>query len=412
MSSEQDLVLGAVRQKDVSKKQGVLQKLFAVWFDAFVYNQIWEDPRVDLQALKLDENSRVLTISSGGCNALNYLLANPESVTAVDLNRHHIFLLNLKIAALRFLPVYEDFFAFFGYGKSEKTIENYEKFIAPNLDKETRKFWESSSFLGKVTRRRRISFFRRGGLYEHSRNGYFLRFFHKFSRLLGCRPEEVLKAKSAEEQEKLYEKYIAPFFDSFVIKAIGKMPVTMFGLGIPPQQYDELKKDLDENANLIDVYRERTRRLAVEYPIYENYFAWQAFARKYDTENRQAVPDYLKAENYAALKRNAAKIKTKIGSVTDEIKNQPAGAFNRFVFLDAQDWMDSKMMTELWSAIAEKSAHGARIIFRTAGASSPVETNLPKDLRERFVYEKDLSKELFRQDRASIYGGFHLYILK
>jgi S-adenosylmethionine-diacylglycerol 3-amino-3-carboxypropyl transferase len=412
MKAEQDLVRGAVQQKNASKKQSVLQKLFAVWFDAFVYNQIWEDPRVDLQALKLDENSRVLTISSGGCNALNYLLANPQSVTAVDLNRHHIFLLNLKIAALKFLPSYEDFFAFFGYGKSDRTVESYEKFIAPKLDRETRKFWESSSLLGKITHRRRINFFRKGGLYEHSRNGYFLRFFHKFSRLLGCRPEEVLRARNADEQEKLYDQYIAPFFDSFVIKAIGKMPVTMFGLGIPPQQYDELKKDLDENANLIDIYRTRTKRLAVSYPIYENYFAWQAFARKYDTQNRQAVPEYLKAENYETLKQNAEKISTKIGSVTDEIKNQPESAFNRFVFLDAQDWMNAEMMTALWSAIAEKSESGSRIIFRTAGAASPVETNLPANLREKFVYEEDLSKELFKQDRASIYGGFHLYILK
>lgn len=412
MSSEQDLVLGAVKQKDASKKQSALQKLFAVWFDAFVYNQIWEDPRVDLQALRLDANSRVLTISSGGCNALNYLLANPQQVTAVDLNRHHIYLLNLKIAALKFLPTYEDFFAFFGFGKSELTIQNYEKFIAPQLDAETCKFWESSSLLGKITHGRRINFFRKGGLYEHSRNGYFLRFFHKFSHLLGCRPEEVLKAKTPAEQEKLYEQYIAPFFDSFVIKAIGKMPVTMFGLGIPPQQYAELKKDLDENANLIDVYKERTKRLAVEYPIYENYFAWQAFARKYDTENRQAVPEYLKAENYERLKRNAGNIRTKIGSITEELKNQPDATFNRFVFLDAQDWMNAEMMTELWSAIAEKGEPGARIIFRTAGAASPIETNLPADLREKFVYEEELSKELFKQDRASIYGGFHLYVLR
>jgi S-adenosylmethionine-diacylglycerol 3-amino-3-carboxypropyl transferase len=400
MSSEQDLVLGAVKQTDASKKQGVLQKLFAVWFDAFVYNQIWEDPRVDLQALKLDENSRVLTISSGGCNALNYLLENPQSVTAVDLNRHHIFLLNLKIAALKFLPAYEDFFAFFGFGKSEKTDEIYEKFIAPNLDDATKTFWN-----------KKIKIFNNGGLYEHSRNGYFLRFFHKFSRLLGCKPDEVLKAKTPAEQAELYEKYIAPFFDSFVIKTIGKMPVTMFGLGIPPQQYDELKKDLADGGSIIDVYKERTKRLAVGFPIADNYFAWQAFARKYDTESRQAVPEYLKAENYETLKRNAGKIRAKIGSVTEEIKNQPHNTFNRFVFLDAQDWMNAEMMTELWSAIAEKGKSGSRIIFRTAGVTSPIETNLPPDLREKFVYEKDLSKELFKQDRASIYGGFHLYIL-
>lgn len=412
MNAEQQLVLGAVKQKDVSKKQSVLQKLFAVWFDAFVYNQIWEDPRVDLQALKLDENSNVITISSGGCNALNYLLENPASVTAVDLNRHHIFLLNLKIAALKSLPNSEDFFAFFGYGKSEKNIANYENLVAPKLDADTRKFWESNSGLSKITHGKRINFFKKGGLYEHSRNGYFLRFFHKFSHLLGLKPEEVLKAKTPEEQEKLYDQYIDPFFDTFFVKTVGKLPVTMFGLGIPPQQYDELKKDLGEDGNIIDVYRTRAKRLAVDYPIYENYFAWQAFARKYDTENRQAVPEYLKQENYAQLKSNAESICTKIGSITDEIKNQPKNAFNRFIFLDAQDWMNAETMTDLWQTIADKGESSSRIIFRTAGASSPIETNLPGVLREKFTYEEEFSKELFKQDRASIYGGFHLYTLK
>ena len=409
--SEQQLVLQAVKQKETTRKKGALQKLFAVWFDAFVYNQIWEDPRVDLKALELDSNSNVLTISSGGCNALNYLVENPEQVTAVDLNRHHIFLLNLKKTALQHLPEYEDFFAFFGFGKHQRNTENYKKHIAPNLDPETRKFWESNSLFGKITKGKRINFFRKGGLYENSRNGYFLRFFHKFSRVLGCKPDEVLKAETPEEQEQLYKKYIDPFFDSFFIKTIGKMPVTLFGLGIPPQQYDELKKDLDGDGNIIDIYRERAKKLAVEYPIYENYFAWQAFARKYDTENRQAVPEYLKEENYKSLKANAGKLFTRIGSVTEEIKQKEFGTFNRYVFLDAQDWMNAETMTELWQAIADKSRSGSRIIFRTAGAQTPIEQNLPKELSERFDYQKEVSRELFKQDRASIYGGFHLYIL-
>ncbi len=190
------------------------------------------------------------------------------------------------------------------------------------------------------------------------------------------------------------------------------MPVTMFGLGIPPQQYDELKKDLSHGKTIIDIYRERAHRLACDYPIQENYFAWQAFGRKYDTEKRRALPEYLKAENYEKLKANSSRLQTKIGSVTEEIKNQPRATFNRFVFLDAQDWMNAETLTDLWSAIAEKGEKDSRIIFRTASAYSPIETNLPKDLREKFVYEKDVSEELFKQDRASIYGGFHLYILK
>ena len=402
----------AVQNRSISSRQGVLQKLFAVWFDAFVYNQIWEDPRVDLEALQLDRSSRVLTISSGGCNALAYLLEDPESVTAVDLNRHHIYLLNLKLAAIKHLPSYERFFAFFGAGRGANTGSDYLRYIQPNIDRETREFWESNTLLGGLVYGDRISFFRNDGLYDHSRNGYFLKFFHWLSTRLGCDIERVFDAASLEEQASLYDKHIDPFFDSTVIKTIGKLPVTLFGLGIPPQQYDELKRDLDGGRTVIDIYRDRVRRLACDFPIEDNYFAWQAFARRYDVENRCAVPDYLKEQNYATLKANADRLSTKVGSATDEIKNRPSGAFNRFVFLDAQDWMDADAMTDLWSSIAEKSEPGSRIIFRTAGESSPLETNLPDELRARFVYEKELSENLFKLDRSSIYGGFHLYVFE
>ncbi len=400
----------AVQNEKLSTRQGVLQRLFAAWFDAFVYNQIWEDPRVDLEALKLDRDSRVLTISSGGCNALNYLLEEPESVTAVDLNRHHIYLLNLKIAALKYLPAYEDFFDFFGRGKGRNTGTSYLRYIAPRLDKDTRRFWESNTLGGSFLYGDRISFFRDAGLYDHSRNGYFLRFFHRFAKLSGCSPEKVLEARSAEEQQQLYAKYIDPFFDTLLIRTIGKLPVTMFGLGIPPQQYEELKTELKDGKTVIDLYRERVRRLACDFPIDDNYFAWQAFARKYDTETRKAVPEYLKEENYEKLKANADGLTTVIGSATDVIKNSDAGAFNRFVFLDAQDWMNAEQTTELWSLIAEKAEPASRIIFRTAGAASPIEADLPPDLRAQFSYESELSQQLFKQDRASIYGGFYLYV--
>ena len=74
--------------------------------------------------------------------------------------------------------------------------------------------------------------------------------------------------------------------------------------------------------------------------------------------------------------------------------------------------MTPEVLTDLWTAIAEKGGEHSRIIFRTAGAKSPLLTALPQNLQSKFVYEEDLSKELFKQDRASIYGGFHLYVLK
>ena len=39
-----------------------------------VYNTCWEDPCCDRQLLELDAKSRVVMITSAGCNALDYAL--------------------------------------------------------------------------------------------------------------------------------------------------------------------------------------------------------------------------------------------------------------------------------------------------------------------------------------------------
>ena len=83
-------------------------------FDAFytralVYNTCWEDPAVDHQALALAPTDDVMVIASAGCNALDYALAAPASVHAVDMNPRQIALLELKIAAIRTLDFEETF---------------------------------------------------------------------------------------------------------------------------------------------------------------------------------------------------------------------------------------------------------------------------------------------------------------
>ena len=79
------------------------------------------------------------------------------------------------------------------------------------------------------------------------------------------------------------------------------MPVSYYGLGIPPAQYDELVAS-SSDGNPVTTLRERVERLACDFPIAENYFAWQAFGRGYDVEGRNAVPAYLRAENYETIK--------------------------------------------------------------------------------------------------------------
>jgi S-adenosylmethionine-diacylglycerol 3-amino-3-carboxypropyl transferase len=50
----------------------------ALAFRGLVYAQIWEDPVVDMAALAIEPQHRIVTIASGSCNALSYLTAGPR----------------------------------------------------------------------------------------------------------------------------------------------------------------------------------------------------------------------------------------------------------------------------------------------------------------------------------------------
>ena len=135
-----DFLKEAVYQNSLFSRKGLSERLFSLWFNGFVYNQIWEDPRVDRAALQLQADSRILTISSAGCNLLNYLVDSPAAVNAVDLNPYHVYFTRLKLAAIKHLPSYEDFFSFFGRADAAVNLENYHKYIQKHLDPETREF--------------------------------------------------------------------------------------------------------------------------------------------------------------------------------------------------------------------------------------------------------------------------------
>lgn len=394
----------AVHQHPITSIQGIQQRFFSQWFSGFVYNQIWEDPVVDLEALALEPTSQVLTISSAGCNVLNYLLKKPARIVAIDLNPYHLALTRLKLRAAQYLPHHDLFYAWFGYGHHANVMQDYQDYIQPHLTPEEDAIWYQARFgMGAP----RLTYFRQG-LYQQTRFGYFMRFLHDLARQAGFSPQLLLQAQSLEEQKAIFNQQMAPFFEQGIVKTLGQLPFSVFSLGIPPQQYRAMKAQ----GNLIAQYRQRVQRLACQFPIADNYFAWQAFSLSYDHQFKKAVPDYLKAENFLTIRQHAHQVETHLTSLIDYLAVQPERSFDRFVFLDAQDWMSSSVLNQLWQQILRVGRPGSRIIFRTAAADSPLEAALNPALMAQFEYHAETSARLFQRDRSAIYGGFHLYTLR
>ena len=396
------LVRDAALQAAPVTKRGILERVFAQLFEGLVYAQIWEDPEVDMAALELGPRSRLVTIASGGCNVMSYLTADPMQVQAVDLNPAHVALLELKLTAARHLPHYEAFRAFFAEADTRENLRLYERFVEPQLAPSVRHYWNGRDLAG----RRRISLFRRN-VYQHGLLGRTIQLGHLVCRMHGKRPQRLLDARDLAEQRRLFEAELAPVFESPLVRKLADLPAAYFGLGIPPAQFDALKADA--GGKLATLVRSRVERLACDFPIHENWFAWQAFGRRYPGQG-QGLPPYLRPEHFAALRERVDRVDVQRITVTDFLRRQDAASVDAYVLLDAQDWMSRAQIEALWAQMNRTARPGARVIFRTAGEETPLPQMLAPATLAPWHYDEDRSQELHARDRSAIYGGFHLYV--
>lgn len=261
----------AVHQNPALSATGLLERLFSRLFNGLVYAQIWEDPVADMAALDIRPTDRMICIASGGCNVMSYLTARPEAITAVDLSPAHIALLRLKLAAARHLPGQQDFYALFGHADRPGNAALFDRCLAPRLDPETRAFWQARRGLG-----RRIDLFGRN-FYRFGVLGRFIGAAHQVARLARVDFRPWLAAQTLEEQRAWFDAVIAPLFDRPLVRFLARRRATLFGLGIPPAQFDKLAAD----GEIVAVLRERLRKLLCDFPQRGTYFAWQALTRGY-----------------------------------------------------------------------------------------------------------------------------------
>ncbi|MDE2444624.1 MAG: DUF3419 family protein, partial [Alphaproteobacteria bacterium] len=273
-------------------------------------------------------------------------------------------------------------------------------FLKHNLDSVSRQYWEGRNWRGA----RRLSYFA-NNFYRKGLLGRFIGVGHVLAKVYGANLKALTDCVSLDEQKQAFKTEIAPLFQKRAVRWLTDRRMSLYGLGIPPAQYEALAG----GQKMSTVLEQRLEKLACGFPMQDNYFAWQAFGRGYAPDASGPLPPYLAEKNFKILKGLADRAEVVQGSVTDVLANALAGSVDRVVLLDAQDWMTDSQLNALWNAITHAAAPKARVIFRTAG----VDTILPGRVRAvtlgQWHYLADQSRQLGAQDRSSIYGGFHIY---
>ena len=393
----------------LTTKQTVLdrfdQKLFdAIYSRSLVYNTCWEDPAVDRAALDLVPDDRMLVITSAGCNVLDYALAGPARIHAVDANLRQTALLELKLAGIRHLA-HEDFFAIFGSGHHPRFAEIYGDCLRDALSPFARAFWD-----------RRGDWFARpgGSFYFHGLSGIVARLFHgwlRFHPKLGHSIDALFDSRTLDDQRLIYDRDIGPRLWRPGMNWTLSRQVTMSLLGVPHPQRREVQA---QHANGIAGFiREAVEYVFRQLPVATNYF-WSVYLRGRYTPT--CCPAYLEPANFAALKAGLAdSIRFHTGTVTQFLHGTDE-RLSKFVLLDHMDWMSSyypAALVEEWEAIFAHATPQARILFRSAHAAPAYLDRLmigpeQRPLADLVRFNPTLAAALQPRDRVHTYAGFHI----
>ncbi|MBL8533214.1 MAG: BtaA family protein [Betaproteobacteria bacterium] len=399
----------SLKRDELSLLGRVDEKVFsAIYRRALVYNTCWEDPAVDHQALDIGGTDTMLAITSAGCNVLDYLLAEPRRIHAVDANPRQTALLELKVAGIRKLA-YEDFFRIFGDGGHDRFREIHHDVLRGELSPFARQFWD-----------RRLHWFThppgRSSFYFHGLSGIVARVFRTYLKLrpeLAQAVDDMIHAPSLEVQAGIYDERVAPRLWNGPTRWALSRQITMSMLGVPHPQRREVQSQHEEGV--AGYVRHSLDYVFRTFPLRSNYF-WYVYLR--GCYSAQACPRYLQRDGFERLKAGLVyRLVPHTCTLTEFLRRNP-DPISKFVLLDHMDWMSCyhpEALAEEWALILDRARHGARAIFRSAHARPRYLEAIPvtygtasRPLSEWLRFDPDLAQRLDLQDRVHTYAGFHI----
>ena len=344
--------------------------------------------------MQLDEQSKVVMITSAGCNALDYLLDDPAEIHTIDVNFRQNSVLDLKLALIEHTD-FDTLYELFGEGSHTDCYDVYAsiRYLMPQY---SWKFWDKR-FCFFERNRRRGSYYYRGA----SGDAAWL-----ISRLVRRREYadlvyKILDARDLAEQEAIYSE-IEPELWNKLNEMIIKNPVFLALLGVPRPQIDLMA--VEYPGGILAYMKDHLRDVLTKVPIQDNYF-WRVYLN--GSYTRDCCPNYLKAGHFDQLQTNRDRVRTYTMTISEFLKRYP-GKYTHFVLLDHLDWLaynDYDGLVEEWQLIFKNSAPGAKVLMRSSGSATL--DFLPDFVKERIDFMPELTEPLHKTDRVGTYRSLH-----
>lgn len=383
------------------------QKVFqTIHGNNLIYNQCWEDPRLDHEALQINESDRVMVLTSAGCNALDYVLKGPERVDAVDMNPRQNALLELKMAGIKGLE-YDDFFTLFGYGYHPQADRLYQMTMREHMSPAAQNYWDKHMdyFLPGPWRR---------GFYYHGTAGLVAQFMKHYCQVRGLQEpvSRAFSAKSLEEQQQIYYEFLKPKFWNSLVRWVTRRGLTMSFLGVPRSQFLQIENYY--SGGMAKFIEDGLEAVFAYLPLHENYFYHLYLFGHY---TKSCCPNYLKEENFEKMKELVDRVHVHTGSVLHYLRKDNY-SLTKVSLLDHMDWLYEKygdILKQQWEALLQRSTNDTRIIWRSASPRVDFVDPLSVFMDGQWArvgdlldYDTTLAETLHKRDRVHTYGSFYV----
>jgi S-adenosylmethionine-diacylglycerol 3-amino-3-carboxypropyl transferase len=351
--------------------------------------------------MNIDADSKIVMITSAGCNALDYLLDNPNQINCIDLNSRQNALLEFKKTLFR-NGNYKDLYGFFGEGTHPHAEKVYNTIVKPNLPAFAQEFWDKkiNYFTGKGPKK---SFYYRGS------SGTLAWLFVKYMRSrkkLFKKVEELLNAKNLEEQEHWYNQIEPKLFNKIVLWTVSRH-FALSMAGVPRAQRKLISEEYP--GGVAGFMKDCVRHVFTKIDIKTNYF-WKVYIN--GNYEKDCCPNYLVESNFETLKERIDRVQTHTTSFSQFLIDNP-GEYTQYVLLDHQDWLAAHnvpALEEEWSLILKNSKPGTKILMRSAATRIDF---FPAFVNEKvdWIPQADLS-DLHKRDRVGTYGSVYVGTVK
>lgn len=360
-----------------------------------IYNAAWEDPRIDRELMQLDAASRVVMITSAGCNALDYLLDSPAEIHAVDMNHRQNAVLELKLALIRSAG-FHALFEMFGIGSHPRFRALYQS-VRGQLSPASQSFWdEKITFFDPASMKRSYYYHGTAGIAAWVMSSVLFRARSSLKDIALC----LLDAKTLDDQREIYSA-LEPEIWGKASDWLVRQPAVMALLGVPRPQIRLIEQS--HPGGLTSYVKDKLRHVMTELPAEENYF-WRVYLT--GSYTLDCCPNYLRKDNFNALAGTVDRVQTHTTTVTGFLRENP-GTYSHYVLLDHQDWLawhDPEGLREEWDLILANSRPGTKILMRSAGLDLSF---VPEDVQSRLHFFPERTTPLHVTDRVGTYGSLH-----